>query len=101
MIVVNARIDIDPQNIEALKPAIAAMEEASRAEAGCEEYTFSVDLNDPSVLRVTERWKDSEALDLHMASEHMAQFRTAMASHPPKGLNAHFYEATEVAMPGS
>ena len=99
MIVVNARIESDPQSIEALKPAIEAMEAASRAEGGCEEYTFSVELNDPSVLRVTECWRDSKALDMHMASAHMAEFRAAMGSHPPKGLNAVFYEASQIEVP--
>ena len=47
MIVVNAIIETTPESIEAMREAIAEMETKSRAEAGCHDYTFSVELNDP------------------------------------------------------
>ena len=40
MIVVNAIIETTPENIEAMREAIAEMEVQSRAEAGCHDYTF-------------------------------------------------------------
>lgn len=100
MIVVNARITADPQTIAALQPAIATMEQASRAEAGCEDYTFSVELNDPGVIRITERWRDMAALAAHFATPHMAAFGIAMRAHPPKGMDVRCYEVTEVPLPG-
>jgi len=100
MIVVNARIQADPTTIAALKPAIAAMETASRAEAGCEDYTFSVELNDPGVIRITERWRDMAALAAHFGTPHMAAFGAAMQAHRPQSVAAHCYEATEIALPG-
>ncbi len=99
MIVINARIDADPATIAALKDAIAAMETASRAEDGCDDYTFSVELNNPSVIRITERWRDLGALTAHFATPHMAVFQKAMQAHPPKGVTATCYEATEVPFP--
>ncbi len=45
MIVVNAIIDTTAENIANMKEAIAVMEEKSRAEAGCHDYTFSIELN--------------------------------------------------------
>ena len=98
MIVVNGTIQSDPESIEALKAAVAAMEAATRLEDGCEDYTFSVELSDPSKLRITERWRGQEALEAHMASPHMADFQKAMGAHPPKGLNIVFYEASEIQM---
>ena len=62
MIVVNATITASEETIAAMKPAIAKMEAASQAESGCHDYTFSVELNNPSVLRITERWESMEAL---------------------------------------
>jgi quinol monooxygenase YgiN len=100
MIVVNARIEADPETIAALKPAIATMETASRAEPGCEDYTFSVELNNPSVIRITERWRDMQALALHFATPHMAAFGAAMGAHKPKSVSAICYEANEVPLPG-
>ena len=100
MIVINARIEADPATIAALTPAIAAMENASRAENGCEDYTFSVELNNPGVMRITERWRDMAALAAHFATPHMANFQGAMQAHPPRGVSALCYEATEVPLPG-
>ena len=100
MIVVNARIEADPATIAAMKSAIAAMETASRAEDGCDDYTFSVEINNPSVIRITERWRDMAALAAHFATPHMAAFGGAMAQHKPKSVTATCYEAKEVPLPG-
>ncbi len=100
MIVVNAEIETTEDNIEAMKAAIAKMEAASREEAGCYDYTFSVELNNPAKMRITERWESMEALAAHFGMPHMADFQAAMAANPPKSVEAKFYEATEVAPPG-
>jgi len=100
MIVVNAKIESTAADIAAMQPAIAAMETASRAEAGCHDYTFSIELNNPDVLRITERWDDMAALEAHFGMPHMAQFQAAMGAHPPKSVTASFYEAEEVSPPG-
>ena len=65
MIVVNAVIESTEENIAGMKTAIAVMEEKSRAESGCIDYTFAVELNRPSVLRITEKWVDQAALQAH------------------------------------
>ena len=100
MIVVNAIIKTTSANIAAMKDAIATMEAASRAESGCHDYTFSVELNDPDILRITEKWEDMAALGAHFGMPHMADFQAAMAAHPPESVEAKFYEVTEVAPPG-
>ena len=101
MIVVNAVIETTAENIAAMKEAIAIMEKKSQAEAGCHDYTFSVELNNPDVIRITEKWETMEALAAHFQEPHMADFQAAMAANPPKAVNASFYEATEVGPPGS
>ena len=98
MIVVNAIIESTEENIAGMKDAIAVMEEKSRAESGCIDYTFAVELNRPSVLRITEKW-DQAALQAHFGEPHMANFQAAMAAHPPKSVTASFYEALEIDMP--
>ena len=99
MIVVNARIETTPEAVAAMRDAIIAMQTATLEEDGCEDYTFSVELADPGAIRVTERWTTMEALSAHFATPHMAAFQAAMQAHPPRGVNAHFYEATEIEMP--
>jgi quinol monooxygenase YgiN len=100
MIVVNVAIESSESDITALQPAIAAMEQASRAEEGCDDYTFSIELNNPDMLRITERWQSMEALETHFGAPHMADFQAAIAEHAPKGSQAYFYEASEVSPPG-
>lgn len=99
MIIVNAKIVADENTIAAMKSAIATMETASRAEPGCDDYTFSVELNDPNVLRITERWHDEASLKAHFATPHMAAFQAAMGAHPPREVTALFYDAKEVPAP--
>lgn len=99
MIVVNAIIESTAANIAGMKSAIAAMEQASQAESGCLDYTFSVELNNPDVLRITEKWETADALKAHFATPHMTSFQAAMAEHPPKSVSAAFYEANEIEMP--
>lgn len=96
MIVVNAVVKSTQEDIIALQGAISTMETASQAEEGCEDYTFSVELNDPTVLRITEKWASLEALMDHMKTPHMAEFQASMGSNPPLSLDVKFYEVTEI-----
>lgn len=99
MIVINATVEADPDSIAAMSGAIARMEAASRAEAGCHDYCFSVELNDATRLRITERWESMEALVAHFRTPHMAEFQKAMADHPPRSTTLRCYEAREVDLP--
>lgn len=100
MIVVNGVVVSTVENINATRAAISTMEAASRKEKGCHDYTFSIELNDPSVMRITESWDSMEALTAHFGTPHMVAFRAALAAHPPTSLNVKFYEAREVTPPG-
>ncbi len=74
MIVINVIVETNQANIAALKNTIATVEASSRAETGCQDYPFSVELNDPDKLYITERWENVAALQAHFATEHMATF---------------------------
>jgi len=100
MIVVNGIINSTAEAIVANQAAIATMEAASQAEPGCYDYTFSVELNNPNVIRITECWQDMAALEAHFGMPHMAEFQAAMAANPPTSVEVKFYEATEVTAPG-
>ena len=100
MIIINGRFQTTDENIAVLKNAIAIMEQESRVEAGCRDFTFSVELNDPNTLRITERWDNMETLQAHFESPHMAEFRQSLATLPAEGRDVHFYEVTrEVPRP--
>ncbi|MFK7828924.1 MAG: putative quinol monooxygenase [Congregibacter sp.] len=99
MIVVTVIIESSVEDIAAMQPAIATMEQHSRAEAGCQDYTFSVELNRSDALRITERWVSEEALAEHMRTPHMATFQSAIAAHKPKSFAASFYRVEEFTPP--
>ena len=99
MIVVNAIVETSVENIATMQAAIAEMEAASRAEAGCIDYTFCVELNDPTRLRIIENWVDVAALTEHFRTPHMAAFNTAMAESPPANVNGKCYEVNEIPLP--
>ena len=95
MIIVNGRFQTTNENIVVIKNAIATMEKASRLEDGCNDFTFSVEINNPSILRITECWDNMEALEAHFASPHMAEFRKSLATLPAEGRDVHFYKVTQ------
>ena len=58
--------------------ALAAFGEVSaptHAEEGCVAYALHRALSDPDQIVLVERWASREALDEHLASEHLARFR--------------------------
>ena len=99
MIVGNAKIGASEQTIDALRPAVAALEAKTRTETGCLDYAFSIEVNDPEAIRITEKWANMDALQAHMGAPHFADFQKAVAAHPPRSLEATFYEATELPSP--
>ena len=99
MLVLVVSVHSSAENIAAMKEAVAAMETASRAETGCKDYTFAVELNDPDKLRITECWEDEDALKAHFATPHMATFNEAMAKAAPTQVDISCYEAKEVPFP--
>jgi quinol monooxygenase YgiN len=96
MIVVTAKVTSTQEDIVALQGAIATMEKASREEEGCLDYTFSIELNDSCVIRITEKWETVEALQAHFNTPHMAEFQAAMGAHPPKDMEVQAYDGTEI-----
>ncbi|HEV8064378.1 MAG TPA: putative quinol monooxygenase [Acidimicrobiales bacterium] len=52
----------------------AQMAATSRGEAGCLDYRFGFDVEDPSVVIILEHWESEEALSAHMAAPHFQAF---------------------------
>jgi quinol monooxygenase YgiN len=99
MIVVQVEVVIEPGSADQVRDAVAKMEQATRREPGCLKYAFSIDVTDPGMVRVTERWESIEAIKAHMATPHMAEFNKAVMALRPKGLDIKAYEvAREVQL---
>ena len=92
MIVVLAQVESSIEAIESIRGALAEMEKASRAEAGCHEYTFSQEISDPTRIRIVELWESMDALRTHFATPHMATFRKTLAGSPPRSMEVKLHE---------
>ena len=99
MIVVQVEVIVEPGSASKVVDAVKKMETATRKEAGCLKYAFAVDISDPGMVRVIERWESMDAIKAHMASPHMAQFQKDVMALQPSSLTVKAYEANEIEMP--
>ncbi|MBS0480597.1 MAG: antibiotic biosynthesis monooxygenase [Proteobacteria bacterium] len=83
------------ENMEAARPLMRKVMEASRAEDGCIEYNYAEDVLDPGLIRVSEVWQSREQLMAHAKSAHMADWATERAALGLTGRNITVYEADE------
>ncbi|MDJ0920261.1 MAG: antibiotic biosynthesis monooxygenase [Henriciella sp.] len=65
-------------DFERVRGAATAQIEASRAEGGCIDYTYAIDVLDPHIMRVLERWDSWETLEAHFKMSHMEPWRAAL-----------------------
>ena len=78
MILISGTVRLNPERRgDAIKAALA-MAAASRVEAGCHAYEFSITLEDENVVRLFEVWESREALDAHFKMPHMGAFNAAV-----------------------
>jgi len=61
-----------PEEMEAARPMMSKVMEATRAEDGCIEYNYAEDVLDPGLIRVSEVWESREQLAAHLKTPHMA-----------------------------
>ena len=80
MLLIVGTVRLPAQNMEAARPVMKRMAEASRAEEGCLEYGYAEDVFDPGLIHVKELWLDQAALDRHFAAPHLVEWRAAWPS---------------------
>ena len=78
-IIIAGTVRVPPENLAKLRPHQDAMLAASRAEDGCETYSYGFDAKDAGLVRVFEIWRDQAAIDAHFKAPHMATWRAANA----------------------
>jgi quinol monooxygenase YgiN len=93
MIIVTGQARFGQGEIERLKSALKMNIQASRAEAGCARYDYSVDISDPDLLHISEEWSDEEAIADHMAAPHMAQLLSTLGDARLESISINAYEA--------
>ena len=80
MLLIVGTVRLPAHNMDAARPIMKRMADASRAEEGCAEYGYAEDVFDPGLIHVKEMWVDQNALDRHFATKHLAEWRAAWAS---------------------
>ena len=94
MLVIAGTVRVPPQNLAGLRPHMLTMLRASRAEDGCIVYSYAEDVEEPGLIRIFEAWRDRAALDAHLLTPHLADWRAAWAVH---GVSDRRLTAYEVA----
>ena len=95
MIIVMGTVRIPPENIAAARPVMTATVEATRAEDGCIAYAYAIDLLDPGLIHIAERWRDKAALVAHSKAPHMDAWRAAQPGLGLSERNIRVYESDE------
>jgi quinol monooxygenase YgiN len=78
-LVVAGTVRVPPEHLDGLRPHMLEMMAASRAEDGCLAYAYAEDVAEPGLIRVFEAWRDQDALDAHVRTDHLARWRAAGA----------------------
>ena len=79
MIVITGTVRIAHGALERARPAMETMIRASREEEGCIAYSYGVDVLDPDLIHVSEKWESRDALAEHFNSPHMAEWRKTIS----------------------
>jgi len=100
MVIVIVEVRVKEGAVDPVRDAIATMETESRKEPGCHTYAFSTDINDPTMVRITELWQDRAALEAHFGMPHMAEFSAALGQLDVQSMDVRAHElGPEVPMP--
>lgn len=79
MIIVTGTVTISSaEACAALSDAMKQQIASSRAEAGCIEYTYGIDVVEPQKFRVLEYWESWEALEAHGKAPHLDAWHAAL-----------------------
>lgn len=73
--------------------SVAEVTEASRRDAGCVEYWWAEDLEQPNTFAFYECWESKDLLDAHLAQPHEAAFAEPNFGRMT-GASASMFEAT-------
>ncbi len=97
MLIIEGWLRLGPGEFVGIKDAASTMTAVTRTEAGCIHYAFACDIDEPDLIRISERWVDQAALDAHFASAHMAGFNQVLSGVERLGVDIRLYSGEEVS----
>jgi len=76
MLLIVGTVRLPAEKLDDARTIMKQMIEASRAENGCIEYSYSQDVLETGLIHVKELWQDRISLEKYFASDHIAQWRS-------------------------
>jgi quinol monooxygenase YgiN len=95
MLIITGTFRLAADNLDSARPAMAAMVQASRLEAGCLHYSYGEDVLDSGLIHVTEHWQDRVSLEAHWAAAHIKAWRAAWPELGIGGRDLTLFEADQ------
>ena len=75
--------------------ACRPLTERTLAESGCLGYAFAADAENPDRIRVFEWWSSQAALDAHLQTQHVKDFRAAVSGIDRTGRDLHRFAVSD------
>ncbi|MEV1005766.1 putative quinol monooxygenase [Streptomyces sp. NPDC049881] len=79
-----------PERAEELKQLLLSFVEPTRKEAGCLEYHFHEDSEEPGLFWFYEAWRSKADLEAHLALPHMQAFWETRLDYLQGDLDVHY-----------
>lgn len=76
-----ARFTAKPGHVREAAEILSALVEPTRAEEGCVTYELLQNNSDPTDFTFVEEWTSREALERHLATDHIAEGRRRISEH--------------------
>ncbi|WOE74817.1 putative quinol monooxygenase [Alterisphingorhabdus coralli] len=97
MLIVEGWIKYAKGDVKKLRDAAArAVIATNENEEGCLHYSIATCVNDPDTIRISERWRDEEALQGHFGQPHMTEFMLQLAKANRIDADVRVYNSEEV-----
>ncbi len=93
MLLVMGFLRVRNADISRLRAPIERQVRAVREFHGCESYGIGIDLLEPDLLRVAERWRTRAAQSAHLIGDHMVEFNIGMRAGNVVATAIDSYEA--------
>ena len=78
MVIVVARFRPRAERVDEFVALLQEVQSASRADDGCLNYGYYVEVGDPLQYVAVEEWRDVDALEAHLRTPHVAKLIAAL-----------------------
>ncbi|GAB3114250.1 antibiotic biosynthesis monooxygenase [Aestuariicella hydrocarbonica] len=74
MIIISARITLDPKDVDRYITGARQVVVPTLAEKGCIRYSIALDITAPNIVCIFEEWEAEEDLMAHLSTPHIQTF---------------------------